>query len=294
MSKLQIKKPLFKVFLKLRIHPLFWVVAAVAVLTAHFTELLMLLGIILIHEMGHGVCAQFFSWRIKRIRILPFGGVAEMEEYGNRPLKEELAVILAGPLQHIWMTAAMYALYMYEWVPEDVFFMFMEFNIMILLFNLLPVWPLDGGKLLLMGLSLLHPYSKAFQQTLLFSVIVLMSLHLFSLFIFPMQLNLWIVLCYLYFSLWMEWKQRPFILMRFLLERHYGKKPNFMRLSPLNVDAEDSLSEVLSRFKRGVKHPIIVIEGGAEIGSLDENELLHAYFTEKMVTAKVKDIMQLY
>lgn len=254
----------------------------------------MLLGIIIIHEMGHGVCAQFFSWRIKRIRILPFGGVAEMEEYGNRPLKEELAVTLAGPLQHIWMTAVMYALYMNEWVPEDVFFMFMEFNIMILLFNLLPVLPLDGGKLLLMGLSLLHPYSKAFQQTILFSVIVLLSLHLFSLFIFPMQLNLWIVLCYLYFSLWMEWKQRQFILMRFLLERHYGKKPNFMRLSPLNVNAEDSLSEVLSRFKRGVKHPIIVIEGSAEIGSLDENELLHAYFTEKMVTAKVKDILELY
>ena len=47
-----------------------------------------------------------FSWRIKRIFLLPFGGTVEVEEHGNRPLKEEFAVILAGPLQHVWLQAA--------------------------------------------------------------------------------------------------------------------------------------------------------------------------------------------
>ena len=76
---------------------------ALAIMTAHFFELTMFLMIVLIHELGHAFAASFYSWRIKRISLLPFGGVAEMDEHGNRPLKEEAIVTLAGPLQHVWM-----------------------------------------------------------------------------------------------------------------------------------------------------------------------------------------------
>ena len=76
---------------------------ALAILTAHFIELSIFLFIVFIHELGHALAASFFSWRIKRISLLPFGGVAEMDEHGNRPLKEEAIVTLAGPLQHVWM-----------------------------------------------------------------------------------------------------------------------------------------------------------------------------------------------
>ena len=47
--------------------------------------------------------ASYYSWRIPRIMLLPFGGMAEVDEHGNRPLKEEAFVILAGPIQHLWL-----------------------------------------------------------------------------------------------------------------------------------------------------------------------------------------------
>ena len=103
------------------IHPLLWIVIAISIATAHFLEVCLLIGIIFVHEMGHAAAASFFSWRIKKITLLPFGGVAEMEEHGNRPLKEEAIVVLAGPLQHIWMVALAYALLFFNLIPEDLY-----------------------------------------------------------------------------------------------------------------------------------------------------------------------------
>ncbi|MGW9606378.1 site-2 protease family protein, partial [Heyndrickxia sporothermodurans] len=131
---------------KIHIHPLFWIIVGIAVITARFHELLILFSILFIHEMGHSIMAHFFSWRIKKISILPFGGVAEMDEHGNRPLKEELLVILAGPIQHVWLAIVMFVLFKMHIISISFFQTFMDYNLMILLFNLLPIWPLDGGK----------------------------------------------------------------------------------------------------------------------------------------------------
>ncbi|MBM7653025.1 M50 family metallopeptidase [Neobacillus cucumis] len=282
-------------FRLITIHPLLWIVIALSIATAHFLEVSMLLGIIFIHEMGHAAAASFFSWRIKKISLLPFGGVAEMDEHGNRPLKEETIVVLAGPLQHVWMVALAYVLFSLQLIPEDLYHLFIQYNVMILVFNLLPVWPLDGGKLVFLLLSLKDAFPKAHQLTLLIS---LFSLSLFSIMILltaPLHLNVWVVVCFLFFSLYHEWKQRRFIFMRFLLERYYGKKaatPDILK--PIQANEEDLVIHVLEKFQRGCKHPIIVEGDGREKGTLDENELLHAYFSEKRLTDKISDLLFSY
>lgn len=276
------------------IHPLLWVVVALSIATAHFLEVCLLLGIIFIHEMGHATAASFFSWRIKKITLLPFGGVAEMDEHGNRPLKEEAIVVLAGPLQHVWMVALAYGFVHFHLMPEDLFQLFLGYNLMIFLFNLFPVWPLDGGKLVFLLLSLKNSFPQAHRFTLILSFF---GLCLFSLVIFltaPTHLNVWVVIGYLFFSLYHEWKQRRFIFMRFLLERYYGKKSGLQTLIPIQANEQELLIHVLEKFQRGCKHPIIVEEEGKEKGTLDENELLHAYFTEKRITDKISDLLFLY
>ncbi|HJV16825.1 MAG TPA: M50 family metallopeptidase [Bacillales bacterium] len=277
-----------------QVHPLLWIIIGISIITAHFMELSMLLGIIFIHEMGHALAATFFSWRIKRIVLLPFGGVAEMDEHGNRPLKEELIVVISGPLQHIWMVAVSFLLYSVEWIPHDMFQVFFHYNMMVLIFNLFPVWPLDGGKLLFLLFSLQKPFPTAHQQTLVISII---CLSLFSLVISltaPTHLNVWIIICYLFFSLYHEWKQRRFVFMRFLLERHYGKNEGPYLLKPIKVNKEELLIDVLERFQRGCKHPILIEGNRNEKGMLDENEVLHAYFTEKRLTDKISDLIFSY
>jgi stage IV sporulation protein FB len=276
------------------IHPLLWLVIALSIATAHFVELCLLLGIIFVHEMGHAAAASFFSWRIKKITLLPFGGVAEMDEHGNRPLKEEAIVVLSGPLQHVWMVAAAFLLNYLNLFPEDLFQLFIYYNLMIFIFNMFPVWPLDGGKLVFLLLSLKDSFSNAHRLTIIISFICLCLFSIAILLTAPAHINVWVVIGFLFFSLYYEWKQRRYIFIRFLLERYYGKKSNPQALVPIQANEQDLLIHVLEKFQRDCKHPIIVEGEGIEKGTLDENELLHAYFTEKRLTDKISDLLFLF
>lgn len=279
---------------KIHIHPLLWIVVLFAVATAHFMELCLLLLIIFVHEMGHAVAASFFSWRIKKISFLPFGGVAEIDEHGNRPLKEEAIVTLAGPLQHIWLIGAGYLLNEMNIISPELYDLFVQYNLMVLIFNLLPIWPLDGGKIVFLFLSLKNSFPKAFRETLIISIGSLLVFSAAVIWITPINLNVWIVITFIVISLYTEWKQQPYVFMRFLLERYYGKKNTFRTLKSIEVDEDELIVDVLSEFQRGKKHLIVVYNDGKETGTLDENELLHAYFAEKQVNAKISDLLFSY
>ncbi len=267
---------------------------ALSILTAHFIELSLFLFIVIMHELGHAFAASFFSWRIKRISLLPFGGVAEVDEHGNRPLKEEALVTLAGPLQHLWMIGLAFILYQFSFIPTHFYTLFVDFNIMVLLFNLLPIWPLDGGKLVYLWRSQQESFPAAHQKTIIISAVSLLLFFMLLLFIQPFNLNLWIVIGFLSFSLFYEWKQRRYVFVRFLLERYYGNKMEFKTLKNIYVHEEESVIRVLEQFQRGCKHLIIIEKEDAETEQLDENELLHAYFSEKMLHAKIGELLYPY
>ncbi|WP_214481461.1 M50 family metallopeptidase [Bacillus sp. SM2101] len=279
---------------KVYIHPLLWFLIGIGIITGHVRELIMLFLIVFVHEMGHVLAAHFFSWRIKRIALLPFGGVAEVDEHGNRPIKQELIVILAGPLQHIWLLGVGYLLYTTSLLSEDSFQLFVNQNLVILSLNLLPIWPLDGGKLLFVILSLKQPFSNAHKRTLSCSFILILVMVVIFLIIYPFQLNLWMIIGFLAYSLIIEWRQRHYVFMRFLLERYYGKQDSVQQLKSIIVDDVEQIHHVLLKFQRGYKHSIIVQRGEKENASLDENELLHAYFSEKLVTQPIGDLLYEY
>ncbi|KOO46974.1 M50 family metallopeptidase [Priestia koreensis] len=279
---------------KIHIHPVFWFVLGIGILTASFKQLIVLFLIVFIHELGHAVAAHLFSWRIKSILLLPFGGVAEMDEHGNRPLHEELIVVLSGPLQHVWMALAGYGLYTADVLSADLFHLFMIQNVTILLFNLLPIWPLDGGKVLFIMLSHTKPFIEAHKQALYISTVSLAILILISSFLYFQQFHLWVIISFLIISLYKEWKDRYYVYIRFLLERYQGRKLEISSLRPLTVPPEEPLHTILQRFQRGCKH-IVIVEGKESTHQqVDENEILHAYFTEKRIHSPINELVPFY
>lgn len=99
--------------------------------------------------------------------------MAELEEHGNKSLKEELVVVIAGPIQHVWMMLVGYMLFEAGWLNADLYYFFMWNNIIILAFNLLPIWPLDGGKVLFNILSYRFPYLQAHEKMMKLSCVFL-------------------------------------------------------------------------------------------------------------------------
>lgn len=279
---------------KIRIHPTLWLILGLSVLTAHFLQAILLIGIVLIHELGHAIAASYYNWRIKSVTLLPFGGMLETDENGNRPLREEFIVTISGPLQHFWMVGAALILAKIEFITEETFSVFFFLNLGVLLFNLFPIWPLDGGKLLFLYLSRIRPFLLGYTQTLQLSMIFCVLLFVGTLVMMPNNLSLWIMIAFLVFSLWTAWKQKPYTFIRFLLERHYGRGSNVNGLNPIVVDENEKIYKVLEKFNRDSKHPIIVTKNGRERGTLDETELLHAYFSEKMTTIKIGELLYSY
>lgn len=259
--------------------------------TAHFQQLFLLFFIVLVHELGHAAMALFFSWRIKQILLLPFGGVAEVEEHGNRPFHEELLVTLAGPIQHVWLLGAAFILWKYHWLSFDVWQMFVHYNIALFAINFLPIWPLDGGKLLFLVLTRYFPFSKAHERMIVCSLALLALLVAAIAIIAPAQIDLWIIALFLFVSLMKEWKQRRYVMMRFLLERYYGKKGHYEKLQPITVEASEPVLKVLQQFYRGQKHSIIVVKNKKEQMILDENEVLHAFFAERQADGAIGNLI---
>ena len=108
---------------------------------------------IILHELGHSVIARRFAIPIQGITLFIFGGVAEMEEEPPNA-RAEFWMALAGPAVSILIAIACYPLYTLGaragWPPEavGVLYYLSWMNGLLAAFNLVPAFPLDGGRLL--------------------------------------------------------------------------------------------------------------------------------------------------
>ena len=105
---------------------------------------------VLAHELGHTGVSLLLHYPVKRVVIFLLGGVSEIEQEPERP-REEFLIALAGPLVSVVLTAA--AWYGYVLAPHDsmlrVLLLLLAWaNGVVVVFNLLPGLPLDGGRLL--------------------------------------------------------------------------------------------------------------------------------------------------
>src|SRR5436190_7526494 len=108
---------------------------------------------IVLHELGHAVVAQRYGIPIRGITLFIFGGVAEMRDEPPSP-KAEFLMAIAGPAVSVaialvcWALAHVGARAHWPIAPVDVFAYLASMNGLLVLFNLIPGFPLDGGRVL--------------------------------------------------------------------------------------------------------------------------------------------------
>ncbi|MDR3318665.1 MAG: site-2 protease family protein [Clostridiales bacterium] len=146
--------------LKLFVHPLyFFLGAALIVLGQGFTFLAYTITIV-VHEMGHAGMAEKLGFVMDDIRIMPYGAAVGGALEGLKPV-DEIKIALAGPLVNLITAVIFTALW---WlVPESYFFTeaFVTANLVNAVTNLLPVYPLDGGRVLSALIKLKKPRVRA-------------------------------------------------------------------------------------------------------------------------------------
>ncbi len=103
----------------------------------------LLFGSVLLHELGHALVGRFFGVRTRDITLYPFGGIARMEAARLSP-RAEVVIALAGPLTNL-LLAGLALLGLLAGLPLGALLLV---NLSLALFNLLPAWPMDGGRVL--------------------------------------------------------------------------------------------------------------------------------------------------
>jgi len=115
-----------------------------------------------IHEMGHSAMAERFGYALNEIKLMPYGAVLQGRLEGVKP-SEEIKIAAMGPITNIIVAIIFTAIW---WlIPSSYFFTqaFVYANIINALFNLMPVFPLDGGRVMFCLLSQKMPQSKAYK-----------------------------------------------------------------------------------------------------------------------------------
>lgn len=275
--------------IRMRIHLLFWVVIVAAVTVGYVPETLTLFAIVLIHELGHVAAAREVGWTVTEIQLLPFGGMAKVEnEMTAHPL-DEMVVALAGPFMNVAMIfLSMVCWWMGIW-PDDWTRFFVESNLLIAGFNLLPIWPLDGGRILQAALSLFLSYRRAVLWSLGWSIV--WAAVLLGVAVMLGRLHLSVVAGYLVFENGKAFLRFPYQFFRFLLHKYeHGDREGAVVAVPISGDW--TVKDAVHRLRKGRFH-FFLIRHPARKGEsiLHEKDVLEAYFRSGPPILPIHDLL---
>ena len=127
-------------------------------------------GCVFLHEMGHAIAGKWFRIPTLDITLYPIGGVARMADFTRSPFAE-LIVAIAGPMVNLAIATVLFLglsirasldqVSMEGIVSLDPMEQLLIANIVLAVFNMLPAFPMDGGRVLRSLLAMMMPYAQA-------------------------------------------------------------------------------------------------------------------------------------
>ncbi len=252
----------------------------------------LLFACVILHELGHSLVARRFHIRVDNILLLPFGGVARLRTPLDSP-GQELVVALAGPLVNFAIGLALYPPYRAKVASMSSFafyrmmdsvgvmplvtYLFFA-NLALGAFNLLPAFPLDGGRVVRALLAYVLPYRRA---TLLAARVGQGVALLLGVLAFFGQPLLAVIAFFVFVAAGAEVK-------RVAWRERMGafRVSDVMRRRGFAISADQSVSAALAAAVRHAQQVWPVVEQGKLVGLITAKRLRQA-----SATARVREVM---
>lgn len=254
--------------------------------------ILLLFALVVAHEYGHALTARRFGIKTRDITLLPIGGVARLERMPDKPI-QELWVALAGPAVNVVIGAILFLWLVLTNGLEPLSTLSVSggslierlllVNVVLALFNMIPAFPMDGGRVLRALLAMRMEYGRATQIAASVGQGFALLLGLFGLFNNPLLL-------FTALFVWIGAQQESSMaqvksaLAGIPLRR--AMITDFRALAP-----GDALSRAVELVLSGAQQDFPVVEDGRVVGVLPRAELLAA-LGRLGVEARVADVMR--
>lgn len=209
-----------KFHLDIHIHYLTFFYVLVSWIGQYLTFFLSALTIVCIHELCHLLMAYYFHFQIEKIEILPFGAYLSLSDFYFHPICHELCVVLSGPCSHLFIYY--FIDYFFHGAIQNELFVINSF---VFFFNLLPIYPMDGHRIICLILQAFIDLKNAMYLSLKISVFSFVILA-----IFYFHYNTIIIIGYLFYQ--------QFSLMKFIptyLREFYSKIPSLYDREKIKV-----------------------------------------------------------
>ena len=197
--------------MKFRIHPLFLLLLVGIVLYGNIALYSVILISLIIHELGHYVAAKCVGAQIESCQIMPYGGEMTLKHEMLLSYRQLIIVAMGGPIATIIGIGFSFLL------PELLKQSFLEVQLYLLLINLIPIWPLDGGRIVCFLLLNSFSFSKIFENYVSASFYLLTAVIIVLLCLLPQSLSLAIISLFLWSKVLGDWKIRKY---RSAFEKH--------------------------------------------------------------------------
>lgn len=262
---------------------------------------------LVMHEYGHALTARRFGIKTRDITLLPIGGIARLERMPDKPW-QEFMVAIAGPMVNVVIAALIIGglsafgsfsdvrltIFPLSGIGGSGFWLDLaKINILLILFNMLPAFPMDGGRVVRSLLAMVLPYEKAtaFAAMLGKFMAVLFFLEVFGLNTIPfIEGQAHIVLGFIAVFIWLgAGSEARFATMKSRLHDipvSQAMVTNFRTLSP-----RDTIEWVSELAANGLQQDFPVAEDGRVVGMLFQADL-NAGVQRQEPYLKVSDVMR--
>ncbi|MBV9453127.1 MAG: site-2 protease family protein, partial [Rubrobacter sp.] len=272
--------------------------SAVGALTATLVIVVLFLCVLL-HEFGHSLVAQRLGLEIHSITLLPLGGVSNLESLPEKPA-DEVKITLAGPLVNVVLAPIFFGVGLLfgaiPRMPADVFtgigsvgqfFFYLGYlNVVLAIFNLIPAFPLDGGRILRALLATRLGAAQATEISSTFGQLFAVAFFLIGL--LGGNFLLALVAVFIYFGATGEAQMvRQRELTRGLTASDVmGTKPRTETVTPYHT-----FGQVLDSVIHGYQEDFPVLDDGKLVGMITRDEIMTAAHSPERYSS-VRDLMK--